>query len=133
MIGLSGISEETYRLADLLVRTASGIGVIVGGVWAVYQYFIGVRKPLCERQLDLYLQACKAASVLANYPESLPEWRDAEKKFWTPYWGPLIAGSRREGCGQRLACRKGVHCGQCRHLGAGISRPSARSFATRTG
>jgi hypothetical protein len=100
------ISEGVYRVADLAVRTASGIGVIVGGVWAVYQYLggveIGFRKPLWERQLDLYFQACEAASVLANYPESAPEWRDAEKKFWTLYWGPLVVVEDAEHVSQAM-------------------------------
>lgn len=106
IIELPGISEAAYRFADLVVKAASGIGVVVGGVWAVYQYLggveIGFRKPLWERQLDLYFQACEAASILANYPESAPEWRDAEKKFWTLYWGPLVVVEDAEHVSQAM-------------------------------
>lgn len=100
------IGEGTYRLADLVIKAASGIGVVVGGVWAVYQYLggveIGFRKPLWERQLDLYFQACEASSILANYPESSPEWTDAEKKFWTLYWGPLVVVKDAEHVSQAM-------------------------------
>jgi hypothetical protein len=93
-------------LADLLIKAASGIGVVVCGIWAVYKYLggveIGFRKPLWERRLDLYFQACEAASILANYPESAPEWRDAEKKFWTLYWGPLVVVEDAEHVSQAM-------------------------------
>lgn len=106
LIDLPVISEGTYRVADLVVKAASGIGVVVGGIWAVYQYLggveIGFRKPLWERQLDLYFRACEAASVLANYPESAPEWKEAEKKFWTLYWGPLVVVEDAEHVSQAM-------------------------------
>jgi hypothetical protein len=83
----------TYQLADLIIKGVAGIGAILAGLWAVYQYLSGVetgfRKPLWERQLDLYFQACEAASILANHEEGSAAWREAEKKFWMPYWGPL--------------------------------------------
>ena len=105
-IELPAISEGSFRLMDLLIKGASGAGVIVAGIWAVYRYLGGVeidfRKPLWERQLDLYFQACEAASILANYPESAPEWRDAEKKFWTLYWGPLVVVEDAEHVSQSM-------------------------------
>lgn len=36
------VREGMYRVADLVVKAASGIGVVVGGVWAVYRYLGGV-------------------------------------------------------------------------------------------
>lgn len=106
LIGLPEISEGAYRSWDLVIKVASGIGVVVGGVWAVYQYLggveIGFRKPLWERQLDLYFQECEGASVLANYPESAPEWKDAEKKFWMLYWGPLVVVEDAEHVSQAM-------------------------------
>jgi hypothetical protein len=88
---LPSIDKGPYRFIDLAVKFASGLGVLAGGAWAVYQYLggveIGLRKPLWERQLDLYFQACEAASTLANYDQGSPEWRIAEKRFWTLYWG----------------------------------------------
>lgn len=75
VIGFPTISEGAYRLADLIIKAASGLGLVVAGIWAVYRYLGGIeidfRKPLWDRQLDLYFQACESASVLANYPESL--------------------------------------------------------------
>lgn len=49
------------------------------------------RKPFWDKQLALYFEATNVASTIATLPSADPERKDAEKRFWQLYWGPLVA------------------------------------------
>jgi hypothetical protein len=46
-------------------------------------------KPVREAQLKNYQEAASAAAILANYPSSENEWKEAKKEFQRLYFGPL--------------------------------------------
>ncbi|HUR33305.1 MAG TPA: hypothetical protein VM032_05885 [Vicinamibacterales bacterium] len=46
-------------------------------------------KPLLDKQQELYFEAATAAAVIASSPD-LAARRQAEARFWTLYWGPLV-------------------------------------------
>jgi type II secretory pathway pseudopilin PulG len=46
-------------------------------------------KPLLDKQQELYFEAATAAAMIASSPDP-GERRQAERKFWTLYWGPLV-------------------------------------------
>jgi hypothetical protein len=47
-------------------------------------------KPLWDKQLSLYIEAADRAATIATTDDDLVR-RDAEKRFWVLYWGPLAA------------------------------------------
>jgi hypothetical protein len=46
-------------------------------------------KPLLEKQQELYFDAAAAAATIASTNDE-SERRNAERKFWMLYWGPLV-------------------------------------------
>jgi hypothetical protein len=47
-------------------------------------------KPLWDKQLALYIEATEKAAVIATTDDDVAR-REAEKRFWVLYWGPLAA------------------------------------------
>jgi DNA-binding winged helix-turn-helix (wHTH) protein len=45
---------------------------------------------LWQKQLDLYLDLCHAASTICNLERAAPERSSAERIFWILYWGPVV-------------------------------------------
>lgn len=46
-------------------------------------------KPLLDKQQELYFEAATAAAMIASSSDPT-ERKQAETKFWTLYWGPLV-------------------------------------------
>jgi hypothetical protein len=83
----------THDLVDLIIKGTSGVGVVIASALAVSKYRSDAdaefRKPLWAKQLELYFEACKAASTIAVSPPRAEQRHEEEKTFWMLYWGPL--------------------------------------------
>jgi hypothetical protein len=78
---------------DVAMKIVGACAVFVGVVVGLYQYVdkagMDARKPFLERQLNYYLDATSAASILvtSNDPKDTDK---ATAAFWRLYWGPTL-------------------------------------------
>lgn len=93
------MSEERARFIDASCKILAVLGVVIGGGWTVLAYLnaraheaetaaIEARKPFEAQRLEVYLRATTVAGTLAKSKDQ-KERTQAEKEFWTLYWGPL--------------------------------------------
>ena len=80
--------KSTIRTLASLI----GIGLLVGGVFALWKYYDSIEKefrsPLWERHVQLYMDAAKSASILATADEG-DDWKAAKNRFYSLYHGEL--------------------------------------------
>ncbi len=113
-LALDVASARRVRRFDLLLRLLPSLTIMVtvlGFGFSVWQYTSeqakdraaaerqAIReaeasqrefmKPLLNKQQELYFEAATAAAVIASSPDA-GERAQAERKFWTLYWGPLV-------------------------------------------
>lgn len=78
---------------DKIVQVGTLLGILVGGLWAVWSYRQNnereFRRPLWDRQLALYFEASEAAAKVASLPDGRQR-TEALNKFWSLYLGPLV-------------------------------------------
>jgi hypothetical protein len=87
------MDEATFRLLSLGTQLLTTAGLLVAAVVGLWRYYDATekqfRKPLWERQIDLYMAATQAASTLATTDPEREEWAAARARFWNLFWGEL--------------------------------------------
>lgn len=73
-------------------------------------------KPLLDKQQELYFEAATAAAMIASSSDPT-ERKQAETKFWTLYWGPLVMVESTDVSGAMKAF------GRCINGERGVQRP----------
>jgi hypothetical protein len=85
--------------ADALSKLAATIGVVGGGLWALFQYMqarksegqtakLTAKQPFLMKRLELYTDAASCAAAIATSADKL-EIEMQTRKFWDMYWGPM--------------------------------------------
>jgi hypothetical protein len=81
-----------YEFWDLIIKAGGAAAIAVSGVWAIIQYRATkereFRRPLWEKQVQLYFEACDAAATIATTKDEGVRLK-AEENFWRLYWGGL--------------------------------------------
>ncbi len=93
------MKDESYNLWDIILKIAGALAVTVGIIIGLWQYEATTerqfKEKFWEQQLNLYLEASKAAATLATIPkiEEDPikklERDKAQTRFWQLYYGEL--------------------------------------------
>src|SRR5947199_806528 len=83
------ISSGQHDFFDILLKLFGALAAILSALYAIWQYVQAQKGPFRAQQMQCYIEACEAASVLSNYSTNSEEWELAEKKFWVLYWGTM--------------------------------------------
>ena len=91
-------ADNETVLKRIYVFAALPLAVIVA-YWTIWSYAasttLEAKKPILQRQLDIYTNAAKVTGDLAALPRG-PDWDHARNRFWSLYWGELAMVESRD-------------------------------------
>jgi hypothetical protein len=83
------VSLKPIELKDVLTL----VFVVVGGGIALIEYGCNARrefkKPLQQKQLELYQEASSVVAKLATLEPSSDDWKKSKNDFYRLYYGPM--------------------------------------------
>jgi hypothetical protein len=89
---IANMDEAKYRFWDTVIKAFTALGLIITGVWTVWQYFENARfeayKPFATKQLEIYADVARAAAQVAE-PGTKEEAIKAKRDLDTIVNGPL--------------------------------------------
>lgn len=85
--------QRILKTSGAIVTIAGIVGSVITFLYNSWQDVetrrLEARKPFLEEQLRLYTEAAQTVAILASVDRESPEFAEAEKRFWTLYWGEL--------------------------------------------
>jgi hypothetical protein len=84
------LTQHQYWALDIIVKSI----LLIAGIWAVYKYKDTVhrefRKPLWDKQIEVYSDICEIAATLATVHHKTSEYSQARERFLRLYYGLSI-------------------------------------------